>query len=202
MKLHVRVHIGRWFCLYRLWCVNGDVCTRMTVNASLLGYMVTRLWPYVQVTLFKQSVEDELAAYRLGYDAMNMFANANLRIHYLKTFSATISVCSTQFHPRLHLTPSAPSCIPTGSCHLYPINSIGYGGVHNNFIEALDWLGGDEQTMFVRPFLFIAPPALTPALTFAQSPQFRVSVVCLPAASETVQSTAQTRHGGGQGGRG
>ena len=26
-------------------------------------------------------------------------------------------------------------------CHLYPVNSIGYGGVHNNFIEALDWLG-------------------------------------------------------------
>jgi uncharacterized protein (DUF885 family) len=26
-------------------------------------------------------------------------------------------------------------------CHLYPLNSIGYGGVHNNFIEALDWLG-------------------------------------------------------------
>lgn len=51
----------------------------------------------LHVTLFKQSVEDELAAYRLG-------------------------------------------------CHLYPVNSIGYGGVHNNFIEALDWLGGDEQT--------------------------------------------------------
>ena len=26
-------------------------------------------------------------------------------------------------------------------CHLYPVNSIGYGGVHNNFVEALDWLG-------------------------------------------------------------
>jgi uncharacterized protein (DUF885 family) len=26
-------------------------------------------------------------------------------------------------------------------CHLYPVNSIGYGGVHYNFIEALDWLG-------------------------------------------------------------
>jgi uncharacterized protein (DUF885 family) len=25
-------------------------------------------------------------------------------------------------------------------CHLYPVNSIGYGGVHNNFLEALDWL--------------------------------------------------------------
>ena len=25
-------------------------------------------------------------------------------------------------------------------CHLYPINSIGYGGVHNNLIECLDWI--------------------------------------------------------------
>lgn len=25
-------------------------------------------------------------------------------------------------------------------CHLFPVNSIGYGGVHYNFIEALDWL--------------------------------------------------------------
>jgi uncharacterized protein (DUF885 family) len=30
-------------------------------------------------------------------------------------------------------------------CHLYPVNSIGYGGVHNNFIEALDWLGDDGR---------------------------------------------------------
>ena len=29
-------------------------------------------------------------------------------------------------------------------CHLYPINSIGYGGVHNNFLEALDWLAEGE----------------------------------------------------------
>jgi uncharacterized protein (DUF885 family) len=29
-------------------------------------------------------------------------------------------------------------------CHLYPVNSIGYGGVHNNFIEMLDWLGGED----------------------------------------------------------
>jgi uncharacterized protein (DUF885 family) len=31
------------------------------------------------------------------------------------------------------------------NCHLYPVNSIGYGGVHNNFIEALDWLGDDNK---------------------------------------------------------
>lgn len=30
-------------------------------------------------------------------------------------------------------------------CHLYPVNSIGYGGVHNNFIEALDWLGDKDK---------------------------------------------------------
>ena len=29
--------------------------------------------------------------------------------------------------------------------HLFPVNSIGYGGVHYNFIEALDWLGGDDN---------------------------------------------------------
>lgn len=29
--------------------------------------------------------------------------------------------------------------------HLFPVNSIGYGGVHYNFIEALDWLGGDDD---------------------------------------------------------
>jgi len=32
-------------------------------------------------------------------------------------------------------------------CHLYPVNSIGYGGVHNNFIEALDWLGDDGRAI-------------------------------------------------------
>lgn len=31
-------------------------------------------------------------------------------------------------------------------CHLYPINSIGHGGVHNNFIEALDWLGEENRS--------------------------------------------------------
>eukprot|EP00277_Geminigera_cryophila_P029600 CAMPEP_0179488906 /NCGR_PEP_ID=MMETSP0799-20121207/64427_1 /TAXON_ID=46947 /ORGANISM="Geminigera cryophila, Strain CCMP2564" /LENGTH=207 /DNA_ID=CAMNT_0021304567 /DNA_START=54 /DNA_END=674 /DNA_ORIENTATION=- len=30
-------------------------------------------------------------------------------------------------------------------CHLYPVNSIGYGGVHNNFTEALDWLGETDK---------------------------------------------------------
>ena len=30
-------------------------------------------------------------------------------------------------------------------CHLYPVNSIGYGGVHNNFTEALDWLSEDGR---------------------------------------------------------
>jgi uncharacterized protein (DUF885 family) len=36
-------------------------------------------------------------------------------------------------------------------CHLYPVNSIGYGGVHNNFIEALDWLpeNPDADTNFL-----------------------------------------------------
>ena len=29
-------------------------------------------------------------------------------------------------------------------CHLFPVNSIGYGGVHYNFIEALDWIGGSD----------------------------------------------------------
>ena len=41
--------------------------------------MVTGPWAYVQVTLFKQSVEDELAAYRLGYDMMHTLAN--IRMH-------------------------------------------------------------------------------------------------------------------------
>mmetsp|Transcript_17300 Transcript_17300/g.28927 ORF Transcript_17300/g.28927 Transcript_17300/m.28927 type:complete len:580 (-) Transcript_17300:177-1916(-) len=31
------------------------------------------------------------------------------------------------------------------NCHLYPVNSIGYGGVHNNFMEALDWLGDENK---------------------------------------------------------
>lgn len=31
------------------------------------------------------------------------------------------------------------------NCHLYAVNSIGYGGVHNNFIEALDWLGEENK---------------------------------------------------------
>lgn len=31
-------------------------------------------------------------------------------------------------------------------CHLYPVNSIGYGGVHNNFIEAIDWLGEENKS--------------------------------------------------------
>lgn len=31
------------------------------------------------------------------------------------------------------------------NCHLYPVNSIGYGGVHNNFLEALDWLGEENK---------------------------------------------------------
>lgn len=31
-------------------------------------------------------------------------------------------------------------------CHLYPVNSIGYGGVHNNFTEALDWLGDADKS--------------------------------------------------------
>jgi uncharacterized protein (DUF885 family) len=35
-------------------------------------------------------------------------------------------------------------------CHLYPLNSIGYGGIHNNFIEALDWLG---ETNRIENFL-------------------------------------------------
>ena len=36
-------------------------------------------------------------------------------------------------------------------CHLYPVNSIGYGGVHNNFTEALDWLGEtDKDTNLLR----------------------------------------------------
>ena len=30
-------------------------------------------------------------------------------------------------------------------CHLFPINSIGYGGVHHNFIESLDWLGASAK---------------------------------------------------------
>ena len=30
-------------------------------------------------------------------------------------------------------------------CHLFPVNSIGYGGVHNNFLEALDWLGPEDD---------------------------------------------------------
>ena len=29
--------------------------------------------------------------------------------------------------------------------HLYPVNSIGYGGVLNNFLEALDWLPENQQ---------------------------------------------------------
>lgn len=33
------------------------------------------------------------------------------------------------------------------NCHLYPVNSIGYGGVHNNFIEALDWLGEENKAV-------------------------------------------------------
>ena len=33
------------------------------------------------------------------------------------------------------------------NCHLYPVNSIGYGGVHNNFIEALDWLGAENKAV-------------------------------------------------------
>jgi uncharacterized protein (DUF885 family) len=41
-------------------------------------------------------------------------------------------------------------------CHLYPVNSIGYGGVHNNFIEALDWLGeiNKAQNLLSRLELF------------------------------------------------
>lgn len=31
------------------------------------------------------------------------------------------------------------------SCHLFPLNSIGYGGVHYNFLEALDWLGSSDS---------------------------------------------------------
>jgi hypothetical protein len=30
-------------------------------------------------------------------------------------------------------------------CHLFPVNSIGYGGVHYNFLEALDWLGPEDD---------------------------------------------------------
>ena len=33
--------------------------------------------------------------------------------------------------------------------HLYPVNSIGYGGVVNNFIEALEWLPDTEEEGFV-----------------------------------------------------
>jgi uncharacterized protein (DUF885 family) len=33
--------------------------------------------------------------------------------------------------------------------HLYPVNSIGYGGVVNNFIEALDWLPDADETGLV-----------------------------------------------------
>lgn len=53
---------------------------------------------YSHLTLFMQSIKDELTAFELG-------------------------------------------------CHLYPVNSIGYGGVHNNFVEALDWLpeAGDRH---------------------------------------------------------
>lgn len=36
-------------------------------------------------------------------------------------------------------------------CHLYPINSIGYGGVHANFIEMIDWLSeGDHLALVSR----------------------------------------------------
>ena len=35
--------------------------------------------------------------------------------------------------------------------HLYPINSIGYGGVHNNWLEALDWLGGSANGLHCVP---------------------------------------------------
>ena len=37
-------------------------------------------------------------------------------------------------------------------CHLMPVNSIGYGGVANNFVEALDWLpeGVDGDGDFVQ----------------------------------------------------
>jgi uncharacterized protein (DUF885 family) len=31
-------------------------------------------------------------------------------------------------------------------CHVYPLNSIGYGGVHQNFIESLDWLGEENRS--------------------------------------------------------
>ena len=48
------------------------------------------------VALMKESVRDELEAYRLG-------------------------------------------------CHLYPVNSIGYGGVHNNFLETLEWMEEGEM---------------------------------------------------------
>mmetsp|Transcript_4182 Transcript_4182/g.5571 ORF Transcript_4182/g.5571 Transcript_4182/m.5571 type:complete len:575 (+) Transcript_4182:3-1727(+) len=30
-------------------------------------------------------------------------------------------------------------------CHLYPVNSIGYGGVYQNFVEAVDWLGVENM---------------------------------------------------------
>lgn len=30
-------------------------------------------------------------------------------------------------------------------CHLYPINSIGYGGVVNNFLETLEWMEDVEE---------------------------------------------------------
>ena len=37
-------------------------------------------------------------------------------------------------------------------CHLYPINSIGYGGVHNNFIEALEWLPDNSHEQLLARF--------------------------------------------------
>ena len=37
-------------------------------------------------------------------------------------------------------------------CHLYPIDSIGYGGVHNNFIEALEWLSENSHEQLLARF--------------------------------------------------
>lgn len=34
-------------------------------------------------------------------------------------------------------------------CHLYPVNSIGYGGVTNNFVESLDWLREEDDHSFI-----------------------------------------------------
>ncbi len=43
-------------------------------------------------------------------------------------------------------------------CHLFPVNSIGYGGVHANFLEALDWLDDRDPATRDRTLVRHYPP--------------------------------------------